>query len=263
MTSMRIHHTTTVPSVFEKVGDEFCTGCAACANVCPNEAIDMALTANGFYRPVRISNTCNDCSLCANACANTSGRSQETTTVRPSEEPQVYAAWSTDPDVHVSSSSGGAFSELARYVLDLGGVVCSCEWGSKFSPRHVIIEKWSDIHRLRGSKYLPSLINRHVLRELIMISGEGRKVLFCGTPCQVAGLARIIPASQRCNFLLVEFVCHGVPSLRSFLQYIRWRFGALNKIKSFSFRNKRGKVPGILAVDETGKDYRSTLWGDT
>ncbi len=54
----------------------------------------------------------------------------------------------------------------------------------------------------------------------------------------MAGLTRLIPAKARQNILLVEVVCHGVPSLTSFLSYLDWRFNGRDNVINFSFRNK-------------------------
>jgi coenzyme F420-reducing hydrogenase beta subunit len=241
-----------VPPCFSAIGDDQCTGCSACANGCPQCAINMGMNKEGFYRPFLQKGLCNDCMACLSYCPVIASTKQ---TNRLSDIPDVYAAWSSDKGIHLSSSSGGLFSELARHVLDNAGVVCGCEWGDNWAPRHVIVEDWADVSKLRGSKYLPSFIDNRLYREIIGLAKAGKTVLFCGTPCQVAGLSLITPLKIRKNIILVDLVCHGVPSLTSFWSYLRWKFGKQNSLLHFSFRNKEISTQTICAFTKTGEKY--------
>lgn len=51
---------------------------------------------------------------------------------------------------------------------------------------------------------------------------QGRKVLFVGTPCQVAGLQTFLKHSYD-NLLLVDVICHGVPSPAVWKNYLEER----------------------------------------
>ena len=234
------------------IGDGQCTGCAACANGCPQSAIKMSLNREGFYRPLLQKEACNKCMVCLRCCPVNVGANQRD---KQNNIPEIYAAWSTDEKIHLSSSSGGIFSELAHHVLDNTGVVCGCEWGDNWTPRHVMIRDLSGLSRLRGSKYIPSFIHDQFYREIIKLTKAGTTVLFCGTPCQVAGLNLITPPEARANLILVDLVCHGVPSLKSFWCYLDWKFGGRDSIKEFSFRNKEISVQTICAITKTGDKY--------
>lgn len=249
------------PPCLAYIGDGQCTGCSACANACPQHAIEVRLNPQGFYRPSLRAGQCNECRLCLKRCpviaAMTSPPHEQ-----KAEEPEVVAAWTTDELVHRTSSSGGVFSELARLVLQQGGVVCGCAWGEQWTPRHVIVRDWADIARLRGSKYIPSRVGEGFYREVIEIAQSGTPVLFCGTPCQVAGLKLIAPPSAREHLLLVDLVCHGVPSLTSFWRYLEWKFGAREHVTDFSFRNKEISVQTIYALTDNGIKYLKAAGGD-
>ena len=253
-----------VPPCFSSIGDDQCTGCAACANACSQSAIEMKLNRDGFYRPVLRDDLCNCCDACLKFCPIIAVMENDTRQVKQSDlpEPEVYAAWSTDKEVHMSSSSGGIFSELARHVLDLGGVVCGCMWDKNWTPRHVMIDNWADVSQLRGSKYIPSFVDDRFYRKLISLAETGTMVLFCGTPCQVAGLAGITPHKAKSNLLLVDLVCHGVPSLTSFWRYLDWKFGAKDNLKSFSFRNKEISIQTICAITNAGDKYLASCGED-
>jgi coenzyme F420-reducing hydrogenase beta subunit len=172
--------------------------------------------------------------------------------------PDIFAAWSTDKYNHLASSSGGVFSELAKSVLADSGVVCGCAWGEGWTPKHILIDSIDGLASLKGSKYIPSLIHEGLFREVINLAKEGATVLFCGTPCQVAGLDLSAPAEARANILLVDLVCHGVPSLTSFHSYLDFRFGSRDRINHFSFRNKEISVQTICAIDQSGSKYLKT-----
>lgn len=244
----RVKHRAWPPCLL-RIGDGACTGCGACANACPADALAMACNREGFYRPALDPARCNACDRCLSACPVLAVRP-----AAPAEamSPEVFAAWSTDEAVHRSSSSGGVFSELARHVLGQGGAVCGCEWGPGWVPRHVIVRDWEGVARLRQSKYLPSRVDPRFYREVLRLAREGTPVLFCGTPCQVAGLARLAPSEARANLLLADLVCHGVPSLRSFQLYLDWKFGGAGQMVDFSFRNKEVSIQTIRAETRRG-----------
>lgn len=250
------------PLCLSQTGDDQCTGCSACANACPRHAIEIRLNCEGFYRPSLRDGLCDECRLCLKRCPVIAVMNSPMRDAQPKEVPEVYAAWSTDEQVHRSSSSGGAFSELARYVLKQGGAVCGCEWGENWTPRHVIVRDWEGIARLRGSKYIPSFVEDHFYREVIDLAKSGTLVLFCGTPCQVAGLNLITPSSEREKLLLVDLVCHGVPSLTSFWRYLDWKFGSRGRLTDFSFRNKEKSVATICAQLENGERYLANVGAD-
>lgn len=250
------------PPCLEQIGDDQCTGCAACANACPQQAMEMRLDAHGFYRPSLLAGLCDECRLCLKRCPVIAAMAAPSLG-ETHEEPEVVAAWTTDDNVHRTSSSGGVFSELARLVLHQGGVVCGCEWGENWTPRHILVRDWDHVPRLRGSKYIPSYIGPRFYREVIETAQSGTPVLFCGTPCQVAGLKLLAPASARQHLILVDLVCHGVPSLTSFWRYLEWKFGSRDHVLHFSFRNKEISVQTICAVTDTGEKYLAAAGSDT
>ncbi|MFZ5570358.1 MAG: Coenzyme F420 hydrogenase/dehydrogenase, beta subunit C-terminal domain [Thermodesulfobacteriota bacterium] len=249
-----------VPACFSRIGDDECAGCASCANACPQSAIVMKLNQEGFYRPVLQEGRCNDCMACLRYCPVI--EAMERPRIR-NEVSEIYAAWSTDEEIHLASSSGGVFSEVARNVLSNSGAVCGCEWGDNWTPRHIMVRNWDNLARLRGSKYIPSYIDERFHRGIIDLAKAGTTILFCGTPCQVAGLDLIAPTEARKNLLLMDLVCHGVPSLKSFWSYLDWKFGGRNQLGSFSFRNKEISSQTICGITRAGDKYLIECGKDT
>ena len=74
------------------------------------------------------------------------------------------------------------------------------------------------MEKLRGSKYVKSDIRDCYIRVRDDLR-NGRKVLFTGTPCQVAGLKAFI--GKDCQDLTtVDLVCHGTPPFRYLKEYL-------------------------------------------
>lgn len=193
-----------------------CTGCMACKQKCNHNAIKI-VTEDGFQYPVIDKEKCKSCGLCMNTCPvlNLSGRSGN----RHESETKCLAAWNKDAAVRLKSSSGGAFSVLAEYVLAHGGVVFGAAWDEDMNLQHKGIEAEKDLDSLRRSKYVQSdTLNTY--NEVISLLKEGRKVLYCGTPCQIAGLTSFVGDRECENLLTVDVLCQGVPSPEVFKKYI-------------------------------------------
>ncbi len=207
---------------------ENCTGCGACANACSFQVISMQADDAGFRHPAIDSSKCVTCHACEQACpvlhVPQSGF----------PEPLCYAAWAED-DIRMRSSSGGVFSVLAQEVLRAGGAVAGAAQESDLTVRHVLIEKETDLPALLGSKYVQSDAG-DIYRRVRAVLQKGRQVLFSGTPCQIAGLKAYLKRTPE-NLLLVETLCHGVPSAKMLLDYLAEQ-GLEEKISSVWFRDK-------------------------
>lgn len=192
-------------------GSDKCCGCSGCASVCPEACISMDVDTEGFRYPTVDASRCIDCGACVKVCPFASPHPPR----RPAE---VYAAWNKDAAVRRLSSSGGVFTLLAESVLQEGGVV----FGARFTPdwkvEIVPSESAEGLAAFRGSKYLQADMGT-AFPQVRRFLREGRKVLFCGTPCQVAGLRHFLRRDTD-NLLAVDFVCHGVPSPKVWEKYL-------------------------------------------
>ena len=179
-----------------------CTGCGACMSGCPKDAITMERDREGFAYPAIDGERCVRCGRCTAICPLLHERPRQPL-------PAVFAAWHTDDGIRRDSTSGGAFTALAEYVLEGGGVVFGAAFDGKQHLRHVACFRKEDLWRLRGAKYVQSDLGdtfREVKKAL-----ESRTVLFTGTPCQVDGLYRYL-GRRPDNLITCDLVCHGVPS---------------------------------------------------
>lgn len=148
---------------------------------------------------------------------------------------QSYACFNTDEEVLKNSSSGGCFYELAKYVLNNDGVVFGARFNEDWEVVHRYCESLDDIHYFMGSKYVQSKIG-NTYKEAKHFLDEKRVVLFSGTPCQIAGLKCFLKKEYE-NLILVDFICHGVPSPLVWNTYLNENFNK-NDILDINFRNK-------------------------
>lgn len=211
---------------------EHCTGCSACLFCCPKRAITMAEDREGFLYPHIDLERCNDCGLCMEKCPVSIKSNQRLSVV-----PEVYAAWSKDPDILRESSSGGAFSEIARPILDNDGVVFGAAFDDEMTVRHIAVSSWKELGKLRGSKYVQSDVG-DTYQDVKVLLKSGRKVLYSGTPCQVAGLYAVVGRGHD-NLLTCDLICHGVPSPKVFRMAVRnLESKYKSKVIEFKFREK-------------------------
>lgn len=210
---------------------DVCTQCHACQTACPKGCISMIEAKDGFVVPEIDREKCVECGACVKACHQLT---QEVIYQKPIK---TYACWTKDLSDREKSSSGGAFSVIARKIISEDGIVYGATMGGDLQVRHIGIEKMEDVILLQGSKYLQSYLGdiyKQVKKELT----SGRKVLFTGTPCQVAGLLTYLHKYYK-NLYTCDLVCHGVPSQKAFDAYID-KIGIKGKCKKFSFRFTKG-----------------------
>lgn len=196
---------------------EKCTGCSACMNVCPKEAITMVEQEPlGHIHPLIDNSKCIDCHLCEKICP-------VNYPVSLHEPLNAYAAISRDYDDLMSSSSGGAASVFSHVILEQGGVVYGCVQENYKNISHTRISRKEDLYKLKGSKYVQSNINlayRNVRQDL----KSKKLVLFIGTPCQIAGLRSFLRKEYQ-NLFTIDLVCHGVPSQKLLREEVLYMIG--------------------------------------
>lgn len=217
---------------------EDCCGCSACAQRCPKQCISMKEDDEGFLYPQVDSSKCIDCHLCEKVCP-----------VVHQAEPRMpmesYAAYNMDNIVRKDSSSGGVFTLLSEKIIDDGGVVFGATWNEKWQVVHTYTETKEGIVQFRGSKYVQSIIGE-TYKQAEAFLKSGRKVLFSGTPCQIAGL-RLFLRKEYENLLTVDFICHGVPSSGVFRWYLQ------EEINNYAARKGRKNTVSFLPIHSIPK----------
>ena len=213
-----------------------CCGCGACMQVCPKQCITMQTDTEGFAYPRVDGSQCIDCGACQRVCPMLNPKA-------PTLPQATYATKNRNEEVRMKSSSGGVFTLLAERVIREGGVV----FGAKFDEEWRVVHDHTDtvegLAAFRGSKYVQSVVGDSY-KAVEKLLKEGRKVLFSGTPCQVAALKASLRREYD-NLLTVEVVCHGVPSPQVWSDYLVDRCAGhcgevslQSAIKSISLRDK-------------------------
>ena len=200
-------------------------------NGCPKDAVSMIKDDYGFFFPVIKAESCVHCGICERICPCL--RTSVNREIR-----EIVAAASSENEIRENSSSGGLFSMLAKSILEKNGVVVGCKLDDDCKGcSHVYITDENDLWMLRGSKYIQSDV-KDIYRRVKAFLQDDRPVLFCGTPCQTAGLKCFL-GREYDHLLAVDFVCHGVASpvvWNKYLDYAEKEHGA--GIRYACFRDK-------------------------
>ena len=184
----------------------------------------------GFKHPEICQDKCINCGLCKRTCPVLN-------TKENSSLNKCYAAYNKNDKVKKTSSSGGIFDAIARVILKENGIVIGASFNDKMELKHIAIEKLEDLEKLKGSKYLQSDLDNvfSYIKEHI----SDRKVLFAGTPCQVAGLRAYLKKNYD-NLVCIDLFCHGVPSPKLFSKYIKeLENNNDSKVVKYNFRDKK------------------------
>lgn len=207
-----------------------CTGCSACASICPTKSITMIEDKEGFLQPHIDADSCIKCHKCEKTCPII------TPIKIPTDfETQAYAAINKDEEVRMRSSSGGMFHALAKWTIEQGGVVFGARFNEQWEVVHDFTETIEGIKPFMRSKYVQSCIG-DTFKQSKQFLDQGRQVLFVGTPCQIGGLKAYL-RKEYDNLLVVDFICHGVPSPKVWREYIVG-VGMKDEIQDINFRDK-------------------------
>lgn len=208
-----------------------CSGCTACASICPKRCIQMQSDNEGFLYPSIDESQCIKCNACDNVCPILNPVTEE-------EKPQkAYLVQHRNEEVRLDSSAGGAFTAIATVVLQKGGVVFGAAYDKNFHVQHTYVESVDDLKKFRNSKYVQSELGDsfHMVKDFLR---KGRWVCFSGTPCQIEGLSMFLKKTTYEKLVLVDVVCHGVPSPLIWNKYLEYQNVFNDKPDNIRFRDK-------------------------
>lgn len=233
-----------------------CTGCGACLNICPVNAITMDTDQEGFAYPRVQEEKCIHCGLCEKHCP----------VIYPiyanRKRPDCYAMMAHDEERR-TSSSGGFVPVVARWILGKGGNVYGAAWDENWNVRHIEVKNESELYQIKGSKYLQGNVGesyQHAKKNL-----KDRKwVLFTGLPCQIAGLYSVLRGINTEKLITIDILCHGAPSYKVFRKYLEENY-ELEKLERFDFRDKSvfGWTTGISCYFSDGTEKHISHEKDT
>lgn len=241
----------TKPTLADK---SICTGCGACALKCPKGNIEMVYDDEGFLFP-QINKNCIGCNLCEKVCPIINKSKLDI------YEQIACGAIHRDKMIWGNSSSGGAFSAICKLYGDSQTVVFGAAFDCTSKKiKHISVNGVENIAPLLGSKYVQSELGDSFIKVKEFLN-NGSRVIFSGTPCQIAGLKVFLRDTKIDNLLCIDLVCHGVGSPELFSKYLQaLEIQYKKKIKNFNFRYKRMKfgIHSLYNVKITFED-ESTL----
>jgi coenzyme F420-reducing hydrogenase beta subunit len=213
---------------------KFCTGCHACFSICPKNCIKMEEdTKDGFLYPVILPEKCSRCLLCSKICPV----KHQNNVQKPL---YINAVKNSNEEIRTKSSSGGMFSLLGERIIKENGVVFGARFNTNWIVEHNYTETLDGLAFFRGSKYIESNIGSSYV-QVKQFLDNGRRVLFTGTPCQIAGLKAFLQKDYN-NLLTVDLICAGVSSPGVWKKYLHEYISTFHKNKEdiihIGFRNK-------------------------
>lgn len=211
------------------LGKKNCTGCSACENICPVNAISLKPDDLGYYRADVDYDKCIGCGKCIGVCPAIKLPENNN-----NSHPQLFEFIAADEKVLFNSSSGGAFPILANEAFKRNGIVVGAAWRDDFSVEHIIIYSEKDLYKLQKSKYLQSYMG-NTLKNIKEKLDSGIFVLFSGCPCQAAGLKAYLQKEYD-NLIIIDLLCGNAPSTLFFKKYMEEDFA--ESLEKYEFRYK-------------------------
>lgn len=243
----------------ESIGKNKCTGCKMCADVCPQNAISFETDEYGFWYP-KVNDNCVKCGSCLKKCPSVCEN------LNMNKKPVVYSVWSKNERTRITSTSGGAFWEIAIQFLTDGGVVVGSRYTSDWkAAEHIIARNVSELEQIKGSKYFQS-DTCGIYKKVKVELDKGTKVLFCGTPCQIAAIKSFL-GKEYANLYLLDFICRSINSPKAFRAYIdELEDTYKSKVAKVHLKNKKYGWESLASQvkfengEELIKDKNSDWW---
>ena len=236
-----------------------CCGCTACKNICPKNAIKMQEDEEGFLYPKIDKEICINCGLCKKVCPI-----RNKTTVEKKVQ-TAYIVNNKDEQIRKESTSGGAFTPIAEYVIDKNGVVFGAAFDNNFNVCHQYATTKKDLKKFRGgTKYVQSDL-KNTFKEAKEFLEDDRWVCYSGTPCQIEGLKKYLQKDYK-KLITVDVVCRAVPSplvLRKYLEYQKEKQNMKDFSKvSFRDKEKYGYKYTTMTLKDKEKTYQNGVETD-
>lgn len=231
-----------------------CCGCWACYNACPKHCIGMKEDEEGFRYPVVDASLCIDCGLCEKVCPVIHADKADIPHAQ-----QGFLAQHKNEDIRKESTSGGAFTAIASWIIRQGGIVYGAGYRKgTFIVEHQGVETEKDLSVFRNSKYVQSNV-MNTFKEALGHLKAGRWVCFSGTPCQIEGFRSFLRGREYEKLVCVDLVCRGIPSPRILTRYIEAQQALIGgEFANVLFRDKHyGYHYSSFSIynKEKGKDY--------
>lgn len=211
-----------------------CYVCNSCVQICPNKCIELRTNEFGMCYPHVDESKCIKCGQCLSVCASINSEEIKNNSL------QKFFAFQNKKNVVSNSASGGAFTAICYEFI--GSSKKYSIWGAVIEKDTLNteireIQNINKIYLFNKSKYVEcSTVG--VYSKVKFRLENGYKVIYSGTPCQIAGL-RLFLSKMYSNLLCIDLICHGVPTNFVFKKYItNLESIENNKVSEYTFRSK-------------------------
>lgn len=220
-----------------------CVGCRSCVQSCPKSCISFIPNEEGFFYPSVDESQCVECGKCLLHCPESKDRDNR-------EAIGYFAFKERDREALFSSASGGVSDALVAAFLEKGDVAFGASFDENFRVHHIAVLDQKARNDIQSSKYVQSNTEDSFSKTKEYLD-SGKKVLYTGTPCQIAGLYSFL-GKEYDNLFTVDIICHGVPSPLFFSKYINYQEKKLGeKIEYYNFRSKDKRGWGTQYLTKT------------
>lgn len=225
---------------------DICCGCGACSAVCPTGAISISKNKYGFEHYKISEDKCVKCGKCKTVCPMTNIESKDIENANG-----LYSVKNNSEQAIKASSTAGVGYAITQYGAKNGFYISGCIYDVESSTaKHILIspeENKDKLIMLQGSKYIQS-ITADCMKEINALDAD-EKLIFFGTPCQVAAVRKLINKKSMKNVVLVDLICHGVPSYHLWKKYI----------EDIDSKHNIGKKPIVAFRDKTSDWHRRCI----
>lgn len=228
---------------------EKCTGCFACYNICSKQAIIMKEDEYGYVYPIIDEKKCINCGLCKKVCPQLN--QNNISFIYPKK---IYAMYSKNNDIRNNSTSGGVATSISKYIIEKNGIIYGAgNLFNKESFEFYRIDKVEDLFKIQGSKYVHCYI-KDIYKNVKEDLNNNKKVLFIGTPCQIAGLKQFLLKDYD-NLITIDIICHGVPSQKLLFEDLKSNYKiSKENFEYITFRDSNGFH---LKIYKNIEDYKT------
>lgn len=230
-----------------------CYGCSACANACPENAIEMVPDSLGYLYARVDESKCINCGLCLKKCEIL----KENVSRKNDFETECFIGWMRDEEKITNSSSGGMFYALAEKFIEDGAYVAGAVYTDDFKGvKTIVTNDIEDVKKMRGSKYFQS-DKGNVFSQTKNLLEKGEKVFFSASPCECAALGAFLGKKYE-SLTTMSYICHGPSApavLKKYIEEIEKENESLVTFFTTRYKKDGKHIPLYLKADfENGNE---------